>query len=67
MTYKEESFILDSIKQIKAEVHENNQMLKSIITVLNYWISRANQENEEDFARNIIANLISEFINIKKK
>jgi len=39
MTYREESYLLDSIKQIKDEVHENNKMLKQIIRVINTYIS----------------------------
>ena len=59
MTYDEETYIIDSIKQIKREVHENNTMLRQIIEVINYWLSNANAENSNDFDRNVLANLIS--------
>ena len=59
MTYDEETYIIDSIKQIKREVHENNTMLRQIIEVINYWLSNANAENSNDFDRNDLANLIS--------
>ena len=64
MTYDEESYLLDSIKQIKKEVHENNIMLNQMVEVINNWLINANQENENDFGRNVIANLISSFIDI---
>lgn len=57
--YKEKSYILDTIKQLQEdvenlslEVHENNIMLKQIL--LNH-----NNDNNEDFIRNILANLVS--------
>lgn len=74
MTYKEESYVLDTLKELQERIRampneedislvkENNIMLKQIIKVLNYWIAHANQENENDFGRNVIANLISNSI-----
>lgn len=38
MTYKEETFVLDTLKELKEEVHENNIMLKDIINVINFFI-----------------------------
>lgn len=38
---------------------ENNLMLKQIIAYINGINAHANTENENDFIRNIIANLIS--------
>ena len=38
---------------------ENNLMLKQIIAYINGVNSQASTENENDFIRNIIANLIS--------
>lgn len=40
-------------------VQENNLMLKQIIAYINGVNSQANIENENDFIRNIMANLIS--------
>ena len=65
MTYQEESYILDSLAQIKQEVHENNLMLRQICEVINIHLSRHHQENEDDFMRNVLANLISNGIDIK--
>lgn len=59
MTIEEESYIIDSIKQIKKETHENNIMLKQIIQYLNQHTLYAEQENMNDFGRNVLANLIS--------
>ena len=64
MTYDEESYILDSIAQIKAEVHHNNQMLSQLCDVVNMYLANHHKENEDDFGRNILANLISQFIDI---
>lgn len=38
---------------------ENNLMLKQIIAYINGVNSQASTENENDFVRNILANLIS--------
>ena len=65
MTYKEESYILDSIEQIKQETHENNLMLSQLCSAVSTWLSHHPQENENDFMRNILANLISSGVDIK--
>ena len=65
MTYKEEQYILNSIDQIKEEVHLNNLMLCDICEVINTWLSHHHQENEDDFGRNVLANLISSLVDIK--
>ena len=71
MTYKEECYVLDTLKEIQEtirspefkqlikETHENNIMLKSIIKYINTTIAHHNQENSNDFDRNVLANLIS--------
>ena len=66
MTYKEESYILDSITQIKAETHENNRMLSQLCTVVNTYLANHHRENEEDFGRNVLANLLSGIIDLNK-
>ena len=78
MTHKEESYVLDTllevqdfirsptIKQLIKETHENNIMLKQIIKAINTYLIRHHQENEDDFNRNILANLISNTIDINK-
>ena len=71
MTHKEESYVLDTLleiqdtirsptfKQLIKETHENNIMLKQIVKVLNTYLARHHQENEDDFMRNVLANLVS--------
>ena len=78
MTYEEESYTLDTLKEIQEtirspefkqlikETHENNVMLRQIIKYLNNEIAFASQENENDFVRNILANLISNGLDISK-
>lgn len=66
MTYDEETYLLDSIERIEKKVNENNKMLRSIIKVLNYYLANAKNENEQDFGRNILANMISNIIDIGK-
>lgn len=65
MTRKEEKYILDTLERIRDETHENNIMLRQIIKVINTWIKHHPQENENDFNMNVIANLISNGLNIK--
>ena len=77
MTYKEESYVLDTLKEIQEtirspefkqlikETHENNIMLRQIIKVINIWLSHHNQENSDDFDRNVLANLVSNIIGFK--
>ena len=64
MTYKEEQYILDSIGQIKEETHLNNLMLCGICEVINRYLANHNKENEDDFGRNVLANLISGLVDI---
>ena len=46
-------------KELLRLTRENNFILKQIYGYLSYHISNANQENIDDFFRNIIANVIS--------
>lgn len=74
MTYEEETYILKTLRELKVkirdmpveqlirETHENNIMLKQIIKVINTYISRHHQENEDDFNRNVLANMISNIL-----
>lgn len=78
MTYKEESYVLNTLKELKEkirdmpieqlvrETHENNIMLKQIIKYLNHQIAFANQENANYFNMNVIANIISSGLDINK-
>ena len=78
MTYKEETYVLDTLKEIQEtirspefkqlikETHENNIILLQIIKYLNHEIAYANQENANDFNMNVIANLISNGLDFNK-
>jgi len=78
MTYDEESYILDTLteiqetirspgfKQLIKKTHENNIMLKQIIKAINTWLSHHNQENINDFDRNVLANFISNMFDFNK-
>ena len=61
-----EEYIEDSLEQIRKETHENNMMLRQIVKVINTYIIRHHQENEDDFSRNVLANLISSTIDINR-
>ena len=66
MTYKEENYVLDTLM----ELQENNIMLRQIIRYLNAEIANADNENMNDFGRNVLANLISsgmDFRQIRKQ
>ena len=78
MTYEEESYILDTLKELQEkirdmpieqlvrEIHENNIMLRQIIKVINTWIKHHPQENANDCNMNVIANLISSGLDFNK-
>lgn len=78
MTYKEEGYVLDTLKEIQEtirspefkqlikETHENNIMLKSIVKYINTTLAHHNQENSNDFDRNVLANVISGMLDINK-
>ena len=78
MTYDEETYVLDTLKELKEnirdipleqlikETQENNIMLRQIIKVINTWIKHHTQENANDFNMNVIANLVSSGFDINK-
>lgn len=49
-------------KENRDLARENNIMLKEIISAINMYIKNADNENMQDFGRNILANLISNII-----
>ena len=61
MVREDEEYLLDSIEQMREEIHRNNLMLCDIIGVLNAYLINHGKENEEDFGRNVLANLVSNF------
>jgi hypothetical protein len=66
MMTRKEKYILDAIDGIRQDVYENNMMLRQICQVVNTHLARHHQENEDDFIRNILANLISSGVDISK-
>lgn len=78
MTYKEETFILNTLQELRdfirspeckralKEVHENNIMLRKLLAIEYSKISNHHNENEDDFGRNILANIISNIPNLKR-
>lgn len=41
-------------------------MLRQIIKVINTWFTHHNQENDNDFNRNVMANLVSNIFDFNK-
>ena len=78
MNYKEEGYVLDTLleiqetirspefKQLIKETHENNIMLKSIVKQINITLAHHNQENSNDFDRNVLANIVSGIFDFNK-
>ena len=65
MTLDDEDYLFDCIEDIQKTVHENNIMLRQICNVINVHLFRHHQENEDDFGRNVIANLLSGLIDLR--
>ena len=65
MTKRDEEWLLQKTFENNQLLKENNKMLKQIVNVLNYYISHAKEENEYDFGRNVLANLISNVVDLR--
>ena len=65
MNYREETYLLNTVKDIKKTVDENNKMLRFIVQYISRNISGEPNEEMKDFGRNVLANMLSD--NIKKK
>jgi hypothetical protein len=65
MTRRQERSLIEALDDIYSEVHENNVMLHQLCQVVNTYISRHHVENEDDFNRNVLANIASEMLNPK--
>lgn len=78
MTYDEESYVLDTLKEIQEtirspefkqlikETHENNIMLQHICSYINGVLSTRKNDEQNAFEQNVVANLVSELLhNIK--
>ena len=67
MTRRQENEIMEVLDGIYAEVHENNIMLRQIVKVINVYIARHHQENDDDFNRNVLANMVSNIMGFGRK
>ena len=65
MSRKGEKIVFEMLAQIMAETHRNNVMLSDICDVVNTYLANHHKENEDDFGRNVLANLISSGIDMK--
>lgn len=78
MNYKEETFVLRTLKELKEfirspaykqlfrETHENNIMLRKLLAIEYSKIRNHHRENEDDFGRNILANILSNMPDLKR-
>jgi len=66
MTRRQENTLIKALGDIYSEVHENNIMLHQLCQVVNTYLSRHHQENEDDFGRNVVANLISSGLDLSR-
>lgn len=51
--------MIRTLKEILELLKDNNRMLKEIIRYINYINAHADTENNNDFVRNVVANLVS--------
>lgn len=51
--------MIRTLKEILELLKDNNRMLKEIISYINYINAHADAENNNDFVRNVVANLVS--------
>jgi hypothetical protein len=65
MTRKDKDYLFDTLDSIQEEVHENSIMLNQICNVINRYLANHHQENENDFGRNVLANLLSNMVELR--
>ena len=65
MTRKDEEYLFDTLESIQEKMHENNIMLHQICNVINRYLANYHQENENDFGRNVLANLLSNMVELR--
>ena len=51
--------MIRTLREILELLKENNKMLKEIIRYINYINAHADSENNYDFVRNVVANVVS--------
>ena len=66
MTIREEKRLAEALNGLYDLAEENNMMLHQICDVVNMYLARHHQENEDDFGRNVLANLISNVLDLGK-
>lgn len=54
--------LIELVKENRDIAKDNNRMLKEIIGAINLYARNADNENAQDFGRNVIANLISNMV-----
>jgi hypothetical protein len=59
MSGRDEAWLLDHMDQLLQLVFENNCMLIDLCHVVSIHLANHDKENEEDFGRNVLANIIS--------
>ena len=67
MTREDEHYIFETLDRIRSETRENNLMLKQICNVISTYLANHQRENEDDFGRNVLANLISSSFELGKR
>lgn len=65
MTTREEIRLQETLDELMDIVVENNIMLHQICDVINFHHARYQRENDDDFMRNVLANLLSSGVDIK--
>ena len=65
MTRRQERSLIEALDDIYSEVHENNVMLHQICSVVNIYLANHHRENEDDFGRNVLANLLSGLVDLR--
>lgn len=65
MNKRDEDYLFKLLERIDKETHQNNIMLKQICNAINMYLKNHNRENEDDFGRNVLANLMSNIFDIK--
>lgn len=66
MSRREEHYIIDLLEQTRDTTLENNAILKHLNKIVNSYLVSHSRENEDDFGRNVLANLISNVLDSNK-
>ena len=73
MTGRDEDYLFECVEELMRKTHEhsvllreNNDMLRQIIHVVNTYLANHDKENEDDFGRNVLANIVSNILDCAK-